>query len=82
VKFPHFQLGDLVEISVVGGMVWSAREWWYGHVTLLEAREDHLFGVCLGEIPLIFDLPMGLSVAKPGAGAKSGDFCRGIRDYF
>jgi hypothetical protein len=29
-----------------GGMVWSAREWWYGHVTLLEVREDHLAGVC------------------------------------
>ena len=33
-----------MEISV-GGMVWSAREWWYGRVTLLEVREDHLAGV-------------------------------------
>jgi hypothetical protein len=36
--------GDL-EISM-GGMVWSAREWWYGRVTLLEVREDHPAGVC------------------------------------
>ena len=42
-KFPT--LGALVEISM-GGMVWSTREWWYGHVTLLEVREDHLAGVC------------------------------------
>jgi hypothetical protein len=38
-------LGDLVEISM-GGMVWSAREWWYGHVALLKVREDRLAGVC------------------------------------
>ena len=30
----------------MGGMVWSVREGWYGHVTLLEVREDHLAGVC------------------------------------
>jgi hypothetical protein len=39
-------LGDLVEISM-GGMVWGAREWWYGHVTLLEVREDQPAGVCV-----------------------------------
>ena len=33
-----------MEISM-GGMVWSTREWWYGHVTLLEVREDHRTGV-------------------------------------
>jgi len=37
---------------------------------------------CKGEIVLIFELPLGFSVAKAGAGAKNGDFCRGIRDYF
>jgi hypothetical protein len=31
----------------MGGMVWSTREWWYGHVTSLEVREDHLAGVCI-----------------------------------
>src|SRR5271155_4589782 len=35
-----------------------------------------------GESPLTFELPMGFSVAKAGAGAKNGDFWRGIRDYF
>jgi len=37
---------------------------------------------CSGEIALIFDLPLGFSVAKAGAGATNGDFCRGIGDYF
>jgi hypothetical protein len=35
---------DLMEISV-GEIVWSAREWWYGHVTSLEVRKDHSSGV-------------------------------------
>ena len=34
-----------------------------------------------GEIPLISEFPLGFSVASRGAGAKNGDFCRGIRDY-
>ena len=35
-----------------------------------------------GEIPLIFELPLGFSVAKAGDGAKIGDFWKGITDYF
>ena len=34
-----------------------------------------------GEIRLILEFPLGFSVAKGSAGAKNGDFCRGIRDY-
>ena len=41
-----------------------------------------ILGTSNGEIPLIFELPLGFSVANAGAGPKNGDFCRGIREYF
>jgi hypothetical protein len=29
----------------MGGMVWSGREWWFGHVTLIEVRKKPPTGI-------------------------------------
>jgi len=45
-------LGDLVEISK-GGMVWRAREWGYGHVSLIEVGEDTPTSVCIDRLSMV-----------------------------
>jgi hypothetical protein len=39
-------------------------------------------GTWNGEIPSIFELPLGFSVAKAVAGAKNGDFWTEMQSYF
>ena len=41
-----------MEISK-GGMVWRPKEWWYGHVSLIEVGEDTPTGVCIDRLTMV-----------------------------
>ena len=49
VRFAVVRFGE----PPLGGMAWRAREWWYGHVSLIEVGEDTPAGVCVDHLSMV-----------------------------